>query len=128
MDTELNNIAQVYNDNSQTEIVAQANATFNVLADGTITMTKTVDRPGEYYVPGDTITFTITITNNGTLPVSGLFFTDTIDPAIVPVTGTEYTVTTTTGTITSLLSPVTVSNIDIDAAGTAVITITGRIA
>ena len=128
MDTEITNVAQVYNDAVQTELVSEANTTFNVLADGTITMTKTVDRPGEYYVPGDTITFTITITNNGTLPVNDLFFTDTLDEVVDPINGNEYTVTSTAGTITSRLNPVTVSDIEIGAGETVVITITGRIA
>ena len=128
MDTEYTNNGQLYNDATQTSLVSSAAATFNVLADNTITMTKTVDRPGEYYASGDNITFTITITNTGTLPVNDLFFTDTIDSIVLPVTGNEYTVTATGGTITSLTNPVTVSDIDIGAGGTVVITITGIIA
>ena len=128
MDTEYTNNGQLYNDATQTSLVSSAAATFNVLADNTITMTKTVDRPGEYYASGDNITFTITITNTGTLPVNDLFFTDTIDSIVLPVTGNEYTVTATGGTITSLINPVTVSDIDIGAGGTVVITITGIIA
>ena len=128
MNTELNNTAQVYNDATQTSLVDEASAVFNVLADGVIVMTKTVDKPGEYYAPGDNITFTITIENTGTLPVTGLFFTDTIDPAVVPVTGTDYTVTTTAGTVVSLTGPVTISGIDIAAGATVTITITGKIA
>ena len=128
MDTELTNTAQLYNDATQTSLLEEAVATFNVLDAATITMTKVVDRPGEYYASGDTITFTITIQNNGTLPVNDLFFTDTIDASVLPINGSEYVVSTTDGTITSLTNPVTVSNINIGAGGTVVITITGTIA
>lgn len=128
MDTELNNTAQLYNDDTQTTLLEEASVTFNVLENGTITMTKVVDRPGEYYTSGDRITFTITIQNNGTLPVNDLFFTDTIDAAVEPINGSEFLVNTTAGTVTSLTSPITVSNIDIGPGGTVVITITGQIA
>ena len=128
MDNIVTNVAELYNDATQATLLTSATATFNVLDNETITMTKVVDRPGEYYAPGDTITFTITITNNGTLPVQDLFFSDEVDAAVEPLTGTEFNVTTTAGTVTSLTSPITISNIDIGAGGTVVITITGRIA
>ena len=91
-------------------------------------MSKTVDRASGFYLSGDPITFTITINNESSNPVNGLFFRDVIDASVIPETGTNYDVTTTSGTITSYDSPVTVSDINIPANGNVVITISGVIA
>ena len=128
MDNTRTNLGEVYTDDTATSLVADATTTFDVLTEGTITMTKTVDRVGEFYLPGDSITFTITITNNGTVLVDGLFFRDVIDAYVVPATGTDYVVTTTSGTVTSSPSPVTISDISVPVGGTVTITISGVIA
>ena len=123
----IDNTGEVYTDDTLTTLVDNAVATFNVADASTITMTKTVDRPGETYFSGDNITFTITITNNGTSLVTGLVFRDIINAVVEPITGTDFTVTTTSGVVTSSASPVVVSNIDIAAGVTVTITITGKI-
>lgn len=109
-------------------LIASASATFFVAESCTIRMRKTVDRENEYYFSGDEITFTIVIENNGAVAVNDLFFTDTLDEIVVPLLGDEYTVTTTSGTVTSAVNPITINNIDIPAGGSVTITITGRIA
>lgn len=109
-------------------LIASASTSFELGSRCVIEMTKVIDRPGELYFPGDTITFTITIRNNGTSAATGLFFSDEIDESVEPVSGTEFTVTTTSGTITSRTSPININDITVPAGGTVTITITGRIA
>ena len=122
------NTAQVFENATATTPLETAEATFTTFDINDLVMTKTVDRPGEIYFTGQQITFTITIENNGTEDLSGLRFTDTIDPSINPVSGTDFTVTTTSGTVTSATSNVIVDGISVPAAGTVTITITGVIA
>lgn len=127
MDTRTNT-AELFLDSSATEEIAVANVDFNIFPSDAIVMTKTVDRENGFYLSGDPITFTITINNESSNAVNGLFFRDVIDASVIPETGTNYDVSTTSGTITSYDSPVTVSNINVPANGSAVITISGVIA
>lgn len=125
---DLENTGRIYSDDTQSVLLAEDTVTFQVAQEGLITMTKVVDRPGELYFPGDEITFTITITNNGTVAANNLFFVDAIDASVEPITGTNYQVTTTSGVITSAANPININNIDIPAGGTVTIIIVGRIA
>ncbi|MBR3891126.1 MAG: hypothetical protein IKJ30_03550 [Bacilli bacterium] len=127
MDTKTNT-AELFLDTSATEEIASANVNFSVFPSDAIVMSKTVDRASGFYLSGDPITFTITISNESSNPVNGLFFRDVIDASVIPETGTNYDVTTTSGIITSYDSPVTVSDINIPANGNVVITISGVIA
>ncbi len=122
------NTGNVYSDDTQANLLATDTVTFAIAQEGVITMTKVVDRPGELYFRGDEITFTITITNNGTVAANNLFFVDEIDESVVPLVGTNYEVTTTSGTVTSAANPININNIDIPAGGTVTIIIVGRIA
>ena len=127
MDTKTN-VGELFLDSSATEEITTASATYTVFPSDAIEMTKTVDRPGEIYYTGQPITFTITITNNGTETLTGLRFTDTIDPSVVPSSGTDYTVTTSSGTVTSATSNVIVDGIEVLPSGSVTITISGVIA
>lgn len=128
MNSTITNTAELFDDATFTTLLDSAQATFDVLQDGTITMTKTTNKTGEYYLPGEAITFTISITNNGTAAINNATFRDVIDALVVPVNGTDFVVTTTSGTVTSAATPVVIDNIDIAAGETVVITITGEIA
>lgn len=125
---EKENTGMVYNSDEARTLLTSASTTFLVADDNTLTMTKTADKENEYYFSGDQITFTITISNNGTVAINDLTFSDTLDEVIVPVSGTEYTVTTTSGTIASSANPITINNIDIPAGETVTIIIVGKIA
>ena len=127
MDTRTNT-GELFLDSSATNQIASASVDFEIFPSGEIAMTKTVDRASGFYLSGDPITFTITIENNGDSAVNGLYFRDIIDASVIPGSGTNYEVTTTSGTITSYDNPVTVSDINIPANGSVTITISGVIA
>ena len=122
------NTGQVFENATATTPIQTAEVNFETFNVDDLVMTKTVDRPGEIYFTGQQIVFTITIDNNGTEDLTGLRFTDSIDAAVNPVTGTDFTVTTTSGTVTSASRNVIVDGIDVPIGETVTITITGVIA
>ncbi len=122
------NTGQVFENATATTPLQTAEVNFETFNVDDLVMTKTVDRPGEIYFTGQQIVFTITIDNNGTEDLTGLRFTDSIDAAVNPVTGTDFTVTTTSGTVTSASRNVIVDGIDVPIGETVTITITGVIA
>ena len=122
------NTGELFLDSTATDEIATAQVQFSVFPSDSIVMTKTVDRESGFYLSGDPITFTVTIQNQSASPITGLYFRDVIDPSVIPSVGTNYVVTTTSGTITSYDSPVTVSDIVVPANGNVVITIQGVIA
>ena len=127
MDTRTN-VGELFLDSTATEEVATAEVEFFVFPSDAIVMTKTVDRENGFYLSGDPITFTITIENQSENAINGLYYRDIIDSSVIPNVGTNYNVTTTSGTVTSYDNPVTVSNINVPANGSVVITIQGVIA
>ena len=122
------NTGQVFENATATTPIQTADVNFTIFNVDNLVMTKTVDRPGEIYFTGQQIVFTITIDNNGTEDLTGLRFTDSIDTAVNPVTGTDFTVTTTSGTVTSASRNIIVDGIDVPIGETVTITITGVIA
>lgn len=81
------------------------------------------------YFPGDSITFTIKITNNATKKIYGVTFEDQVPAQISLPTSSPYGVTTTEGTIVapSPVNFIKVTGIDLDGGETCTITITGII-
>lgn len=69
-----------------TPIEASASATVTVLCATNLTITKTADKPT--YVPGETITYTVTVTNTGTLgiPTGQIQLADPSLPGLVAAT------------------------------------------
>ena len=122
------NTGQVFENATAPTPIPTAEVNFETFNVDDLVMTKTVDRPGEIYFTGQQIVFTITIDNNGTEDLTGLRFTDSIDTAVNPVSGTDFTVTTTSGTVTSASRNVIVDGIDVPIGETVTITITGVIA
>ena len=122
------NTGQVFENATATTPIQTADVHFTIFNVDNLVMTKTVDRPGENYFTGQQKVFTITIDNNGTEDLTGLRFTDSIDTAVNPVSGTDFTVTTTSGTVTSASRNVIVDGIDVPIGETVTITITGVIA
>ena len=109
-------------------IVTVPPATFTVGGEESIVMTKQVENPDQLYFPGDTINFVITITNTEDVAINNLVFTDDIPTSVLPPDGTNFTVATTSGTVTSDDNTIEIVNIDIPAGGTVTIMISGIIA
>ena len=127
MNDTITNVGELYNDSSMNNILQTASTSFELANNSAISMTKTINKPGELYFPNDSITFTITITNHTNNNISGLFFRDVINESVEPILGINYLVTTTSGIITNSSNPISISGIDILANSNAVITISGKI-
>jgi hypothetical protein len=112
-------------------IIEDTSVTVNVADADTLIMSKTVDKPDQFYFQGDSIVFTITIS----LPASaeskmyGITFEDQIPPQVTLPTTSPYGVTTTEGNIVPVTDNlVKITGIDLDPGETVTITITGTIA
>lgn len=121
------NVGELYNDSSMNSILQTASTSFELANNSAISMTKTINKPGELYFPNDVITFTITITNHTNSNIRGLFFRDVINENVNPISGINYLVTTTSGVISNSSNPISISGININANSDVVITISGRI-
>lgn len=127
MNETISNTGELYNDSSMNTILQTASTSFEIANNNAITMSKTINKPGELYFVNDLIVFTITITNNTNSNIIGLFFRDVIDSVIGPISGDNYSVNTTSGIITNSTNPISISGIDINPNEVVTITITGRI-
>lgn len=121
------NIGIVYRNNETNRALVSATTSFAVSNESSIVMTKVVDKPNECYFSGDLIVFTIQIINITDKKMSGLYFIDTIDDSVIPITGTSFDVKSTKGIIEKAQNTVTVNNIELDPGGICIITITGKI-
>lgn len=111
-------------------IIEDASVTVNVADAATLEMTKTVDKPGQFYFKGDTIVFTITITLPAAAPdkLFGITFEDQIPPEVQLPNVSPFGVTTTKGNIVPVVGNfVKITGIDLNPGETATITITGTI-
>lgn len=107
-------------------ILGESSTEVDIADAGTLTMTKTVDKPGEFYIKGDTIVFTIEISVPASSPAKlyGIRFEDQIPPQ-VSITG----ITTTKGLIEPVVSnKVKVTAINLEIGETCTVVITGKIA
>lgn len=111
-------------------IIEDASVTVNVADQNTLEMTKTVDKPGQFYFKGDTIVFTIKITLPASAPnkLFGITFEDQIPPEVQLPNVSPFGVTTTQGTIVPVVGNfVKITGIDLNPGDTCTITITGTI-
>ena len=105
-----------------------APANFTVGSEDSVIMTKQVENPDQVYFKGDTINFVITITNTEEVAINNLVFRDDIPTSVLPPDGTNFTIATTSGTVTSDDNTIEIVNIDIPAGETVTIMISGIIA
>lgn len=121
------NTGYVYHGKSSEVPLNHATTTFTVDDGSGIIMNKTVNKANEVYFPGDEIIFTITLLNNTDKIMENLKFEDTIDASIIPITGQDFIVTASAGTITKKNNPIIVTGILINPKQTVTITITGKV-
>ena len=124
----INNQGNLYRNEVTETPFKTAVADFTVGNADSVIMTKQVDRPTELYFPNDEINFIITITNTENVAINNLIFTDNVDNEINPIDGTNFTVTTTSGTVVKSDRNIKIENIDLPASATVTIMITGTVA
>ena len=125
---EKRNIGLLYRNQKSTTPLAKTKVEFLVTDGSVINIIKEINNPDDYYFSGDEITFTISITNKGIKIVRNLFFTDPIEPAIIPGQDDEFEVNTTHGTVIQNVSPIQIENITLQPGTTCTITISGIVA
>lgn len=111
-------------------IIEDASVVVNLADAGTLIMTKTVDKPDQFYVSGDTIVFTITIKLPADSPskLFGITFEDQIAPEVQLPAVAPFGVTTTKGNIVPVVGNlVKITGINLNPGETVTITITGKI-
>lgn len=106
--------------------LTKAAVEFSVFSGETVEFTKEIDRPDDYYLEGDPITFTIKIKNVGDKRLVNFSLQDELEEYILPFE-TGYEVTTSVGQIASYTKPVMINNITLKPDEEAVVTIKGLV-
>ena len=105
----------------------EASVEFCVYSGDVVSFTKEIDRPNDYYVEGDEITFTIKLKNIGDKRVVNFTLRDDLEEFILPFEE-GFKVHTSTGQIASYQNPVMINNITLKPNEEALVMITGVIA
>jgi uncharacterized repeat protein (TIGR01451 family) len=113
--------------NNEVGELKKAEVNYSLFSEGVLQMTKSVDRPEEYYVEGDPINFTITIKNVGDKTITDFKLKDEVEEYIQPF-GDNFKVTASKGQIVSYANPVTVEGITLQPKESMTVRITGKIA
>ena len=108
------------------KILKEAQTDFCVFSSDVVEFCKEIDRPTDYYVEGDEITFTIKLKNIGEKRIVNFTLKDELEELVLPFEA-GYEVSTTTGQIASYAKPVMINNITLKPQEEAVVTITGVI-
>ena len=108
------------------KVLKEAGTEFFVFSSDIIEFRKTIDRPNDYYVEGDEITFTIKLKNVGDKRIVNFTLKDDLEELVLPFEE-GYKVQTTHGQIASYDKPVVINNITLKPQEEATITITGVI-
>ena len=108
------------------KVLKEVTTEFCVFGGDVVDFSKSVDRPDDYYVEGDEITFTIKLKNIGEKSIINFTLKDELEEFILPFEE-GFRVSTTVGQITSYDNPVTVNYISLKPEEEATIVITGII-
>ena len=108
------------------KVLKEAGVDFCVFSSDVVEFHKVIDRPNDYYVEGDEITFTIKLKNVGDKRIVNFTLKDELEELVLPFEE-GYKVNTTCGQIASYAKPVIVNNITLKPNEEAVVTITGVI-
>lgn len=111
---------------SGVDSLKEAVSNYSVFSDDVLELTKTVDKPDEYYVEGDEITFTIKIKNNGDKKITNFILRDQVEEFIVPFDG-GYKVLSNIGHVQSYFNPIVVENITLNPCEEMFVKITGKV-
>lgn len=104
----------------------EAAVEFCVFTGDVVDFTKEIDRPDDYYVEGDEVTFTIKLKNIGEKKIVNFSLKDDLEDFILPFEE-GFKVQATIGQIASYDKPILINNINLKPDEEAVITVTGLI-
>lgn len=112
--------------NNEDKSLQKAEVKFSVFSEDVLEIKKTVDKPDEYYIEGDLISFTISIKNNGDKLVNNFKLKDELEEYVKPF-GDNYKVVSSKGQITSYQNPIIVEGITLAPKEMMTVKITGII-
>ena len=108
------------------KVLKEASTEFCVFSGEVVEFKKSIDRPNDYYVEGDEITFTIKLKNIGEKRIINFTLKDELEEFVLPFE-MGFKVNATTGQIASYDKPVIINNISLKPQEEATIVITGII-
>lgn len=106
------------------KVLKDVGVDFSIFSAEVIDLTKTVDRPNDYYVEGDEITFFINLKNIGDKRIVNFTLKDELEEFVLPIED-GYRVSTTHGQIASYLKPIVINNISLKPGEEAKVVIKG---
>ena len=119
-------LVKVLKNSDSVKVLKEATADFCIFSSDVVEFIKEIDRPNDYYVEGDEITFTIKLKNVGDKRIVNFTLSDELEEFVLPFEA-GYEVSTSTGQIASYAKPVKINNITLKPQEEAVVTITGVI-
>ena len=119
-------LVKVLKNSESVKVLKEATTDFCVFSSDVVEFLKEVDRPNDYYVEGDEITFTIKLKNVGDKRIVNFTLQDELEEFVLPFEA-GYKVCVTTGQIASYAKPVRINNITLKPQEEAIVMITGVI-
>ncbi len=107
------------------EVLKSTETSFSVFTSDTISLAKTVDKPDDYYFPGDLITYIFKLKNVGDKNIKDFTLRDDCVSKIDPLPNGYYEVLTTNGEVSFTLDEVVISGISLAPGDELEITVTG---
>lgn len=117
----------MYRHNESDETLKEADTSFSVFTSDVISIEKVCDKPDDYYFPGDTITFIITLKNLGDKNITNFTLKDDAVKVLDPMPNGYYEVLSPEGDVSFNLDEVVISNISLRPSTTIEIRITGMV-
>lgn len=119
-------LVKVLKNPDSVKMLKEAGVDFCVFSGDVVEFNKAIDRPNDYYIEGDEITFTIKLKNVGDKRIVNFTLRDELEELVLPFEE-GYKVNATSGQIASYVMPVVVNNITLNPQEEVVVTITGVI-
>lgn len=112
--------------NNEVNTLKKAEANFSVYSEGVLSLKKSVDKPEEYYVDGDSISMNIVLKNIGDKIITDFKLKDDLEDFIKPM-GDTYKVVASKGQIVSYSKPIIIEGITLAPKEEMRVKITGII-
>lgn len=119
-------LVKIFKSADSVKVLKEASTEFCIFSKDVVEFNKTIDRPNDYYVEGDEITFTIKLKNIGDKRIINFTLRDELEEFVLPFE-TGFKVKAEIGQIASYDKPVMINNITLKPQEEATVTITGII-